>query len=250
MIHLPRFNTTIPSSDSPLIKVAKMKDSVVLAALSLVVLASAEARAQRWYVAPHIGYGGYGYGGYGYGGASTPASAAGHAMADMTRSQGMYNAMTSAAMINVEQARSQYIENQKQWTDVYMMKQRIVEAEHAQQKEDARARNARLQEYQANHPSSLPPRLTSSELDSTTGKIAWPIALQRDEFAGARRDIENLFVSRAHTGSTSELANEITKQTKAMQDELRKRIRDLGTQEYMDARKFLDRLALEGQFPV
>jgi hypothetical protein len=37
---------------------------------------------------------------------------------------------------------------------------------------------------------------------------------------------------------------------KNLQDELRKHIRDLGTQEYMDARKFLDRLSLEGRFPT
>lgn len=145
-----------------------MNRAVLVMMVATGMLASSHAFAQRWYVAP--GLGGYGGGGYGgWGGASTPASAAGHAMADMTRSQGMYNAMTSGAMINVEQARSQYIENQKQWTEVYMMKQRVVEAEHARQKDEARARNARLQEQQANQTSSLPARLTSYELNPSTG---------------------------------------------------------------------------------
>jgi hypothetical protein len=226
-----------------------MKQFVLVASLVIGALTCGEARAQRWYVAPHIGYGGYGYG-YGFGGASTPASAAGHAMADMTRSQGMYNAMTSAAMTNLEKARGEYIENQKQWTDVYMMKQRIVEGEQAKRKEEARARNARWQEFQASHPSDLPPRLTSSELDPTTGRIMWPSGLMRDEFADQRRAIEGLFTSRAHTGTTSELSDAIVKQVKAMQDELRKHIRDIVTQEYMDSRKFLDRLSLEGRFPI
>ena len=124
---------------------------------------SGQASAQtRWYVGPNVGYGGYG--GYGFGGGTTPGSAAGHAMADMTRSQGMYNVMTSAAMVNVEQARGEYIQNQKQWTEVYMMKQRVVQAEQAKRLEDARARNAKIAEQQAEHPSSLPPRLNSSEL--------------------------------------------------------------------------------------
>lgn len=224
-----------------------MKQFVIAAAFSIGLLAAGDAWAQRWYVGPHVGYGGYG--GYGYGGASTPASAAGMAMADMTRSQGMYNQMTSAAMINVEQARSQYIENQKQWTEVYMMKQRIVESEKAKRKDEARARNARMQEVQASQPSDLPPRLTSSELDPTTGNINWPAALKRDDFATNRSQIENLFTSRAHTGSTSDLSSEIVKQVGAMHDELRKQIRNIGTQEYMDARKFLDRLSLEGRFP-
>ncbi len=226
-----------------------MNRAVLVMMVATGMLASSHAFAQRWYVAP--GLGGYGGGGYGgWGGASTPASAAGHAMADMTRSQGMYNAMTSGAMINVEQARSQYIENQKQWTEVYMMKQRIVEAEHARQKEEARARNARLQEQQANQTSSLPARLTSYELNPSTGEIAWPSALMRDVFASDRREIEGLFSTRAHTGTTSELSDTIYKRVRAMQDELRKHIREIVTQEYLDARKFLDRLSIEGRFPV
>lgn len=219
--------------------------------LTLVIGSASYSNVQaqaRWYVGP--GFGGYGGGyGYGYGGASTPASAAGHAMADMTRSQGMYNAMTSAAMINVEDARSKYIENQRQWTDVYMMKQRIVAAQHAEAKEEARARNAKIQEAQASQ-SNLPPRLSSSELDPTTGQIYWPSALMRDVFTDQRREIDALFMSRTHTGTTSELSETIYKKVRGMQDELRKHIRDIVTQEYMDARKFLDRLSLEGRYPV
>jgi hypothetical protein len=220
-------------------------------ALALLITVSAltciEARAQ-WY-APHVGYG-YG-GGYGaWGGATTPASAAGHAMADMTRSQGMYNAMTSAAMVNVEDARSKYIANQAQWTELYLMRQRVLSAQHAEQKEEARARNARMQEQQANNPSTLPPRLTSSELDPSTGKINWPAALMRDSMAPQRQAVEALFTSRAHTGTTSELSESIVRQVRAMQDELRKNIREIVTQEYMEARRFLDRLSLEGRFPV
>jgi hypothetical protein len=225
-----------------------MKNVVLVLLVTVSVLTGSNVQAQaRWYVRPHVGYG---YGGYGgYGGVGTAQSAAGHAMADMTRSQGMYNQMTSAAMINMEEARSKYIENQKNWTEVYLMKQRVVDANHAKQKEEARARNAKWQEYQASNP-DLPPRLTSSELDSSTGRIVWPAALMRDEFVGQRKEIESLFTSRAHTGTTSELSDSIYKNVRAMQDELRKHIRDIVTQEYMGARKFLDRLALEGQFPV
>ncbi|MCC6143791.1 MAG: hypothetical protein IT368_08285 [Candidatus Hydrogenedentes bacterium] len=171
-------------------------------------------------------------------------------MADMTRSQGMYNVMTSAAMVNYEQARSKYIENQKQWTEVYMMKQRVVQAEHARQLEEARARNARIAEYKANSPSSLPSRLNSSELDPSTGKITWPSALNRDSFASQRLEIEELFTARAHTGTTSELTEAINKKVRGMQEQLRKHIREIVTQEYLEARKFLDRLSLEGRFPV
>jgi hypothetical protein len=227
-----------------------MNKIVLSLALVIGALTATNAFAQaRWYAGPHVGYGGYGGGYGGWGGASTPASAAGHAMADMTRSQGMYNVMTSAAMINVEDARSKYIENQKQWTEVYLMKERVVAAQHAERREEARARNAQIQEQQATQ-SNLPPRLQSSELDPATGKITWPAALMREAFAGQRKEIEAMFTSRAHTGSTSELSEAIYKKVREMQDELRKNIREIVTQEYMEARKFLDRLSLEGRYPV
>jgi hypothetical protein len=231
-----------------------MSRKVLMMSLTIVALTSSAAMAQtRWYVGPQPGYGGYGgygsYGGYGYGGASTPGSAAGMAMADIVRSQGMYNQMSSAAMINVEDARSKFIDNQRQWTEVYLMKQRALNAEHAQQKEDTRARNARYQEYTASH-SDVPSRLPTSELNPSTGQVTWPAALMRDFFVDQRQPIDQMFIARAHTGTTSELSDAIVKGIKNLQDELRKHIRDLGTQEYMDARKFLDRLSLEGRFPT
>jgi hypothetical protein len=182
--------------------------------------------------------------------ASTPESAAGHAIADMIRSEGVYNQMSTAAMINFEQARGKYIENQRQWTDVYLLKRRALDAEHARSVESARARNAKYLDDQAAHPSHLPPRLFSGQLDSSTGKIAWPSALRRDVFAAPRQEMEALLASRARTGSTSELSEAIYRQTRYLHEELRQYIREIVFQEYMDARKFLDSLALEGLYPV
>lgn len=224
-----------------------MNRKVLIASLTVAGLMSFAVMAGDWY-GVGLGYG-LGAGGMGWGGASTPESAAGHAMGDIIRSQGMYNQMTTAGMINVEEARSKFIENQKQWTEVYLMKQRALQAEHAQRREDARARNAQMQEFQATH-SDLPPRLASSELDPATGKINWPSALMRDNFASGRKVIDGYFTSRAHTGSNSELTTQIARSVKSMQDELRKNIREIVPQEYMDARRFLDRLSLEGRFPT
>lgn len=233
-----------------------MNRIVLVVSLVAAALPYSEAMGQvRWYAGNRIGFGGYpgygGYGGYGYGfgGGTTAASAAGHAMADVVRSQGAYNAMTSGAMVNVEEARGKYIENQKQWTEVYLMKQRAIAAQHSEQKEDARARNARIRETQGTQ-SSLPSRLSSSELDPATGHINWPSALMLNAFADQRKEIEGLFASRAHTGTTSDLSDAVYKKVRAMQDELRNHIRNIVTQDYLDARKFLDRLSLEGRFPV
>lgn len=224
-----------------------MNRKVLMASLSVVGLMSFAAMAGDWY-GVGLGYG-MGAGGMGWGGASTPESAAGHAMGDIIRSQGMYNQMTTAGMINVEEARSKFIENQRQWTEVYMQRERILAAQRAQRTQDARARNAQMQEFQATH-SDIPPRLPTSELDPLTGRITWPSALLRDGFAANRQQIDGLFATRAHAGTTSELTSQIARSVKGLQDELRKSIREIVPQEYMDARRFLDRLSLEGRFPT
>jgi hypothetical protein len=220
-----------------------MKPLLLMAALVLTCTFCCSAVHAQWYMP----YGGYG--GYGYGGASTPQSAAGMAMGDIIRSQGMYNQMTSAAMVNVEQARSKFIDNQRQWTEVYQVQQRILASQHAADLEAARARNAKYQEYLANRPTSLPPRLDTSQVDSATGKINWPGALMRPAFATQRSDVEAILASRAHTGSNSELAAALSKKVREMHENLRSQIKDIVPQEYMDARKFLDSLSLEGRFP-
>jgi hypothetical protein len=208
------------------------------------------AYAQRWFVPGNVGLG-YGWGGgLGYGGVGTPASLEGQAMADMIRSQGEYNAMTSGAMINYEDARGKYIENQKQWTELYQMRQRVLREQRAQNEQDRQVRQARLQEYRETRPSNPTARLTTAQLDPTTGKIRWPTALERDGFAPLRTDLDNLFATRAHTGTTSEVAQAISTKIREMQAELRKHIRDIVTSEYLEARRFLDSLALEGQLPL
>ena len=123
-----------------------------------------------------------------------------------------------------------------------MMKERVVQAEHARKLEEARTHNARIAQDQTEHPSNLPTRLNSSELDPATGKINWPTALLRDSFAAQRKEVDSLFATRAHTGTTSELTEAIYKKVRAMQDELRKHIKEIVMQDYMESRKFLDRL--------
>jgi hypothetical protein len=223
----------------------------VMALACWVVLASASsAFAQRWFMPDVAGFG-MGWGaGLGYGGVGTPASLEGQAMADMVRSQGMYNAMTSGAMINVEEARSKFIDNQRQWTEVYMMKQRARREVLAQREQDRQVRQARLQEHRESRPSNPIPPLTTAQLDPATGKVRWPTALERPAFTPFRTQLDDLFAARAHTGTTSEIAQAINTTIREMQAELRKHIRDIVTSEYLEARRFLDSLLFEGQQPV
>ena len=236
-----------------------MKNRILFVALLTVVVAcpiSTRCDA-RWYAAGRgvgVGYGvaryaGYGgYGGYGIGG--TPYSAAENARANTIRAQGEYNQMNTAAMKNYEDARSKYIDNQEKWTQVYAEKQRALAAQKEADREAALATRERAKEFTAAHPSSGPARLASSQLDPSTGRIQWPTALTAAAFEGQRKSLDALFELRAQTSTNPDLASQVDKAVREMKDSLRKQIRDIATQDYLEARRFLDSLAIEAQSAV
>lgn len=187
--------------------------------------------------------------GGGNGGVGTPFSAEQHGIADMVRSEGLYNVLTSEAMINYEDARGKYIDNGRKWTELYMMRKRIRESEKAKEAEERHASISRYLDFRAENPDT-PPRLNNKEFDSTTGEIKWPLALKRDCFAIQRKEMEELFASKARLGSTSEISQAVFKKTREIQAELRKYIRDIVTEEYVQARKFLRSLEFEGKIPA
>jgi predicted RNA-binding protein YlxR (DUF448 family) len=181
-------------------------------------------------------------GGGGYGGVQTPQSAAGHAMADIIRSQGMYNMATSRAMVNIQQARGAYLQNQKMWLEVMMQRKRAHQAMRAMESEAAHARAEHIQEYLAHKRPDAPPPLTSSQLDPTTGHITWPTVLQSESFSDHRSRIESMFAAKAHRGLSAEGPSQIQDAVREMQGELRNHIHDFATADYLESRKFLDSL--------
>ena len=214
---------------------------LLLLSSAVLVSASATAEAQVWY-RPGVRWGGpavgftnpyYGYGNYGTG------------LGDVIRSQGEYNLNTSEAMINYEDARSKYIDNSVKWTQAYHERQRMGKA--AQEEKYAAERAARNR-YLASKQSGAPPRLTPSQLDPTSGKIYWPSELTGPEYSVERKQLEELFLLRAHTGATSENSKQIYEAARVMQDKLKAQIRDLLPNDYLEARKFLESMSWEAQY--
>lgn len=191
-----------------------------------------------------------GYGGYGYGGVGTAFSAQENARANTIRAQGEYNVMNTAAMSNYEDARSKYIDNLDKWTQVYSERQRALAAQKEADREAALAARERAKEFQASRPPSGPPRLTTSQLDPSTGRIQWPTALMTASFEGQRKSLDTLFEIRVHTSTNPDLASKVDKAVSEMKDSLRAKIREIPSQDYLEARRFLDSLALEGRSAV
>ncbi len=235
-----------------------MRNQIVLVAMVIAgAVCPLSANGQgRWYAARRVtagyavGAAAAHYGAYGYGGGGTVYSQAQNANANTIRAQGEYNVQTTAAMSNYEDARSKYIDNQEKWTQVYAEKQRALAAQKEADREAALSARERAKAFDAANPPSGPPRLTASQLDPSTGRIQWPIALTAVAFEGQRKSLDALFEMRVHTSTNADLASKVDKATKEMKDSLRAKIREIPSQDFLEARKFLDSLALEGRSAI
>lgn len=221
--------------------------SVVILAVVVVGSISSGSDA-RWYGGGRgVGVGmGMGMGG----GVGTAFSAAENARAETIRAQGEFNVMNTAAMSNYEDARSKYIDNQEKWTQVYAEKQRALATQKAANRETALATRERAKEFRASHTPSGPPRLASSQLDPTSGRIQWPTALSAAAFEGQRKSLDALFELRAHSSTNPDLGSKVDKISSDMKDSLRKQIRDIPARDYLEARRFLDSLVVEAHSAV
>jgi len=210
--------------------------------------------AQRWYYttpgfysySPWYGYSGYGYGGYG---GSTLYGDYVRGLSDLYRARGAYLQSYTKAMINYQEARKKYIENQEKLTELYWINRREQSARR-KAKKDERARRRRELAARRSKVVRIPPRrVTPSELDPVSGKIFWPSELKKDSFTEYRQKLEELFVLRAHTRTMPGLPAEIYHTARDMKDKLKLQIQKIPVQRYLVARKFLDLLALEGRLP-
>lgn len=184
-----------------------------------------------------FGAGFYPYG-YNLGGGYSPVEGYQRGMADVIRARGQAAEDYARARLSAEQARSQYIKNQKEWTDVYWERKRRAEAELAKDyAEDRKRRDKWLKAKRGRKPETLPP----SQYDPQSGNLQWPDALQEPVYAELRRQIEDELDLQAETGTTSntpkirELADE-------MKSLLKNRIDQMSPNEYIASRKFLERL--------
>lgn len=178
---------------------------------------------------------GYGYGGYGYG------SAAGSEL------QGLSSVIreTSNARVQFEEAHSKYIDNKAKWQTTYYS----MMDKHQQRVEAQNAKEGEIRDkYLAKHVSGAPARLSASQLDYSTGHVAWPEALLSDSFEPNRKRIEQLFQLRAQTSQGSHSSKEIRSEADQMMMTLKGQINELPANEYISARKFLDSLSYETQF--
>lgn len=180
------------------------------------------------------------YGGYF---ASTPAEGYAMGMAAVTYSAGAAAWMSSIAAINLEQARSAYLDNQIKFTEAYYAKKRI----HQSYVDSTRKPAMSSQRLAALAKSTPPVPLNEKELDPVTGQIVWPNILRQEDYEPLRLKLDELFADRAAEGGniSQKQANDIADSSKQLAAELKKRLKEYPSGEYITARRFVERLSRE-----
>jgi hypothetical protein len=177
------------------------------------------------------------YGGYGFGGTVEGDYLWG--MSEVIRAAGEYNLNTAKAGVNNEEARRRYLENKKKWTTNYYQLREQRQAQDAQKRERQRASRQTYYASLAAAPSRAP---APEALDPVTGRISWPDVLLGGEFETPRKEIDQLFELRARTSQGAGNTLRLRELTQEMSRILRSQVAKIPANDYMAARKFIDKL--------
>jgi len=176
----------------------------------------------------------------------TPFSAAARGVADIIRSAGAYNALTGEGAVKASQAQRQFIDNRRADVENYFGIREVNRRMRAEER-GPRASAEDLVRYSR---SGAPARLSPSELDHVSGRIAWPVLLRDNRFVADRVAIEKLFNQRATKRqlSTTEFLR-LDGLIRSMTTELQDQVAQLPPQEYVRAKRFVQSLGHEASLP-
>jgi hypothetical protein len=191
----------------------------------------------------------YGYGGYdSWYHASTAGEGYARGLGDLLRGGGQYNLYSSAAAINLAEARRREIENDKSWVQAYFELR-----DYNTQKRDAQLKRSRgnPEDWTRLARAQAPKPLDNHDLEIVTGKLHWPLLLTARSFAEQRATLEKLFADRAYRGimEAEEFVTAVHV-TDQMLASLKSQINDVPPKQYLAARRFLESLAYEAGQPA
>ena len=91
---------------------------------------------------------------------------------------------------------------------------------------------------------ATPDKLSPADLDPVTGKINWPAALRTDVYTTYRETLDALYADRANASGKIDIEHyqEIRKNIRDMQAELKGHINDIPPQVFSSSNAFLKRL--------
>jgi len=226
---------------------------VLAAAAATSVFAQAQAPTQGGsnmspYVPPPIPY--YGsYGSYGWGSrSSTPVEGFRRGLAEVIRAAGDYNLASSAAAVNLSEARRREIENDQAWTQTYFA---MRDVNREQREAQLKRQRGNIEDFPRYAQAGKPKPLDNRDLDALTGQIRWPVLLTAADFDQQRVVVEKAFAARAYHGAPNaeDFLNAV-RTIDEMAAALADRVRAVPGQDYVEAKRFLRSLAYEIRLPI
>ncbi|QDU95614.1 hypothetical protein [Lignipirellula cremea] len=215
----------------------------VLAALSLVLVMGAmqSASAQQFYAQRQTNNGTPVI----YRHASTAAQGFLDGRANNVRAAGDYNYNTSLALINVEIARSMFLDNKLKSVQTYF-EMRRQNREGREYENGPRPTQAELARYAKDR---APDRLASYQYEPTFKKLYWPTIFLDPRYDVPRNAINELVRDRSpeDSGLGSENHRLIREQTEAMKELLKVDVETLDPAAYAMCKRFLTSLEFEAQ---
>jgi len=175
---------------------------------------------------------------------STAAEGYARGWASIIRSQGQYHLDTSEAAKNYEEARSMEMDNRYKWTKTYFEMKELNRQYRAQIGPPRPSEEALVRFAQAGKPD----RLSDEQVDPYTGEIVWPTALRAEAFEEYRDKVQDIFSHRSQHGRlTADQAVMLEQTTDAMLETLKGLIKKFRPNQYVEAKRFIESLAYEGQ---
>lgn len=179
--------------------------------------------------------------------ASTPIQGILQGEADVIRSHGIYNKLTAEAANIGQEAYTKALDNDIKRVENYYKKKEIHDYAVKKLRKPPLSPEAlaRINKQRA------PKRLGREQID-LAGKLYWPPTLEMAEFAPLRNALDVLFAERAQgqAGLGTSNYRQIREVAGQMKEQLQSYVLELGSTEYMQASKFIDRMKYEASFAM
>jgi hypothetical protein len=165
--------------------------------------------------------------------------------ADLQRSAGWYNYLSSLAAINWERARAAQFDNRVKGIQTYFQVREINREARARER-GPRPTQQQLFQFARDR---APKRFSAEQFEATTGELHWPAVFFDAEYATEREAIDQFMALRTFdsSGAAGEYARDALAAVQQMQQTLKSHIHDMRPSDYVAAKSFLKSLAYEAR---
>lgn len=183
--------------------------------------------------------------------AATVGESHARGMSDVIRARGEYEMNSAEARLKREEVRSAELDNRMKTAQTYFsMREANKYARFGTDSTKRSQREYNQARFVRHGQEGDPKRLRSGQLDPINGKLSWPVTLMdNDKFGVERRFVDGMFTKRVRNSGYLDYTDysRLKKTVKAMLATLKEDIRDLDSDDYVEAKRFLNGVLYEAK---